>query len=554
MSKFCLQLLIFFAIPVVMFGGRRASADEMFEVATQLYQSKQWHQAATAFERLAQNAQQDPALRLKAQLYAGESLVQLGKYAEARRHYQLVQHPPFPTQPPARLAAQASFRLGEVAWLAGDHERAARLLQGFVTQYPLDLSVSYAQEYLGKIRVQQTSQEDFAVLDEAVGWERDGRSAAALAAYHKLLKQPLGSQVRAETLRRTARLHDRLAQSREALSLYGQFLTDYPNSQRNPEVLAAVAWLYDRQDQSAQAADYFRALYAKFPQSAQASEAAYWLAHSRADKGESGQAQEYIDWLLAKKELSKDRPQLWGMAWCLKCQLVAAKEDWQQLEALVARAELDEGPLKTKLEFWAAEASFRLRKYDLARTRLDTLQPKTLGITEPWTAMVPLRQAQLAARRQQWGEVLHILDRLERDFPQFELNYEVDYLRGRALAGRGQMTAARGFYQRVLENSEATETEAAAMAGWMIGETYFHQRDYARARFAYQAVMEQTSLPEWQTRAALQAGKCWELEQHWDKASEVYLTALKRWPDSASDQELASRLRWAQNQQKSRKQ
>ena len=112
------------------------------------------------------------------------------------------------------------------------------------------------------------------------------------------------------------------------------------------------------------------------------------------------------------------------------------------------------------------------------------------------------------------------------------------------------MTAARKFYRRVLDNQAAKETEAATMAGWMTGETFFHQHDYARARAAYQAVMEKTTLPEWQTRAALQAGKCWELEQQWDEAADVYATALKHWPDS--DQQLETRLRWAQGQQKSK--
>ena len=545
--------LIGIATLIVSLTVRRSSADDAYSDATELYQTGQWQQAAAAFDRMSRDFQQDASMLLTAKLYSGECLVELGQYAKARQHYQFVLQHQFAQQQgsAAKFAAQAEFRLGELAWLANNAARAAPLLQTYVETYPLHSSVSYAQTYLAEMREQKSSEETFAVLDEAVGWEREGRYAASLAAYHELFAQELSGPVRAEALRRGARLHDRLAQSREALSIYGKFLAEFPNSERTAEVLFAVAWLHDRLDQPTQAADYFRLVHTKFPQSAQADAAAYWLALASADKNntdehQSGLSMQYVDWLLAQERLPTERPQLWEQALCLKCQLVSAAGKWQHIDTLVdaAQGRLRTGPLKTKLDFWGAEAAFRLRRYDAARTRFTALQPRTIGIDEPWTAMVPLRRAQLAARRQQWTEVLKILDQLERDFPDFELDYEVDYLRGRALAGRGNMTAARKFYRRVVANRSATDTEAATMAGWMMGETFFHQKDYPRARRAYENVMEQTALPEWQSRAALQAGKCWELEHHWEEAAGVYTAALERWPNSESDPELESRLRW----------
>jgi len=550
-SSFVIRhFLIHLALMAGMLGGHHAAAGPFAE-ATELYQSNQWQQAADAFDRFAQDSQQNEAARQAAQLYAGESLVQLKKYAEARQRYQLVQQ----SAPPAPLAAQALFRLGEVAWLSGESEAAAQLLQTYVERYPDGASATYAQTYLQQMHKRLSSRADFALLDLAVGWERDGRHDAALAAYRRLMQLPSRqTQVRAETLRRAAKLHGRLAQLREAIGLYQQFLAEFPQSKRTVEVRIAIAWLHDRLDQPTQAVEQFREVIAKFPQSSQAAEAAYWLARYYADKHDSKedteQARQVIESLLSHKGLSSDRPQLWGRTLCLKCQLAAGQGQWQQIDALVesAQGRLDEGSLKTTLEFWAAEAAFRLKQYDAARNRFNALQPKIIGMGQSWTAMVPLRRAQLAARRQQWSAVIKILDRMERDYPEFEFDYEIDYLRGRALAGRGEMTAARKFYRRVLNNQAAQTTEAATMAGWMTGETYFHQHDYARARATYQTVMEQTSFPQWQSRAALQAGKCWELEQQWDEAADVYATALKRWPDSASGQQLQSRLRWAQSQ------
>ncbi len=549
MSQKCRQLLNLLTLLLVALVGRQATAADAFASATKLYQSQQWQQAAVAFDQISLD--QTAEARYTAKLYAGESLVQLGKYADARQRYLFVLQSPCP----APLAAQALFRLGEVAWFSGESDKATKLLQTYVEKNPAGVSTSYAQTYLEQIRKRHSSHANFAVLDEAVGWERDGRHDAALAAYRKLLGQLSNpSQVRAETLRRAAKLHDRLSQSHEAIDLYQTFLAEYPSSDRRAEVLMATGWLHDRLGQPTQAAEYFQTVHVKFPQSPQVIEAAYWLARDFADKqdaeGSSEQAMQYVEGLISHELLANERPQLWGKALCLKCQLLSRQGEWKQIDALVETTQerLDEGLLNTTLEFWAAEAVFRLKQYRTARKRFTALQPKALGMSQSWTAMIPLRRAQLAARRQQWSSVLRILDQFERDYPDFEFDYEIDYLRGRALAGRGNMTAARKFYRRVLDNRAATETEAVTMAGWMTGETYFHQHDYPRARAAYQAVMEKTKLPEWQSRAALQAGKCWELEQQWDEAADVYATALKHWPDTKTDSQLESRLRWAQSQ------
>jgi len=545
MSKIYGRLFLI-VVFVAALDARQATADSGFAAAANLYELGQWRSAAQAFDRVAQDRLENRTTRLTARVYAGECLIQLGEYAEARERYQRVEQ----QGPPESLAAQVLFRLGETAWLAGDLAAGEALLKSFVKQYPRHASVSYAHTYLSKIDKRESTEEDFSALDEAVGRERDGRHDAALAAYHALIKRQSSGALRAEALRRAGRLHDRLDQHREALRFYRLFLAESPNSEKAAEVQLAVAWVHDRLEQTAQAAEQFRGVYAKFPQSAQAVEAAYWLALASADEKESEQSLQYVDWLLEQEPLLTDRPKLLGRALCLKCQLVTEAGNWEEVDALVERAagRLDEGPLRSRLDFWAAEAALRLRRYDVARTRFAALQVQTIGLDERWVAMVPLRRAQLAARRQQWSEVLKILDQLEQDFPEFELDYEVDYLRGRALAGRGEMTTARRFYGRVLASELASGTESAVMAQWMVGETFFHQRDYARAREAYEKVMGQATLPEWQARGALQAGKCWELEQRWDEAANVYSTARKHYPASDSDKQLESRLRWAQSQ------
>jgi tetratricopeptide (TPR) repeat protein len=70
------------------------------------------------------------------------------------------------------------------------------------------------------------------------------------------------------------------------------------------------------------------------------------------------------------------------------------------------------------------------------------------------------------------------------------------------------------------------------MARWMIGESYFHQENYAAALAEYSKVDEQTSFPRWQAAALLQAGKCHELLGEWRLAVEVYGRLLKTLPQS----------------------
>jgi tetratricopeptide (TPR) repeat protein len=141
-----------------------------------------------------------------------------------------------------------------------------------------------------------------------------------------------------------------------------------------------------------------------------------------------------------------------------------------------------------------------------------------------------------------------LIKHLDEHHFEFELAYESDYLRGRALAGRGEMSAARAAYGQVLENEWATGTETAAMAQWMIGETHFHQRNYELATVAYERVIERHKLPEWQARAALQAGKCAELMEHWEQATALYTQAVERWQGTTSAKQLSARLRWTQEQ------
>ena len=392
-------------------------------------------------------------------------------------------------------------------------------------------------------------------LEQAIVWEHRGRVQLALVTYQSILQTSLPDSWRDEVLFRQARLQYQLGQFRQTRANLESYLQEFSTGKHPAEALALLAWTHLELSDTPKAVRTFQILHSKFPQSAQALEAAYWLACHAAEDSNRVTALEHVDWLLCRiteeHELEQQRAKLLhSRAICLKCQLVAEEEKWELIKSLVDNygKRRHQAIENACLLFWRAEAEFRTRDFDQARKQFEGLQTEILGIDEPWVAMVPLRRAQLAARRQQWSKVLKILEDLEQAYPGFALLHEAQYLRGRAMAGRGEMTGARNAYRRVLEMESSQGTETAVRTEWMIGETFFHQKDYGRARASYLKVMQRNDFPEWQARAALQAGKCWELQQSWEQATSIYHTALERWQDSTSASMLEARLQWAEKQ------
>ena len=75
--------------------------------------------------------------------------------------------------------------------------------------------------------------------------------------------------------------------------------------------------------------------------------------------------------------------------------------------------------------------------------------------------------AQALAHQEKWIEAKKIAGRIAAQYPDFEAQYEVDYLLGRCLARKALFHEARRAYQRVTRSGIGGKTETAAMAQWM---------------------------------------------------------------------------------------
>ena len=129
----------------------------------------------------------------------------------------------------------------------------------------------------------------------------------------------------------------------------------------------------------------------------------------------------------------------------------------------------------------------------------------------------------------------HALERaaaIAANDPDFEQQYEADYLLGRALAMLGEFQQARAAYCRAIDAPTAAGTETAAMAQWMIGESYLHQDRYEDAAREYLRTESLHEWPEWQAAGLVQAAKCYELLERPRPASETRARLLAKYGET----------------------
>ncbi|HVJ83373.1 MAG TPA: tetratricopeptide repeat protein [Planctomycetia bacterium] len=76
----------------------------------------------------------------------------------------------------------------------------------------------------------------------------------------------------------------------------------------------------------------------------------------------------------------------------------------------------------------------------------------------------------------------------------------------------------------------------------MIGECWFHQRQYDKALREYLRAGLGDGFPDWQAAALVQAGKCHELRRESKDAAETYRKVTVRFPKSPAAQQASERL------------
>jgi cellulose synthase operon protein C len=378
----------------------------------------------------------------------------------------------------------------------------------------------------------------------ARAYQRAGKAAEALDAFLAVARGDQAEQVPL-ALFEAARLHETLGDRTAALELIDRLTEQHPAFAQIDAALYQRAWLLVDLQRSADAEATFTRLHEHHADSRYWSDAAYRLAERAVRAERFDHARRLVGELL-------DSPQTSLEIRChtlyLQAQLAAASERWDDVAAPLERLleEFPASPLRLPAEYWIAESYFRQRDFEPAEKAFVQLSHEIGDRHDTWLAMIPLRQSQLLLQRSQWDEAHDVAQTIAARFPGFRQQYEADFVIGRCLAARAQFSQARQWYERVIRSPEGGQSETAAMAQWMIGETYMHQRDYAEAVRAFQQVDRLFAYPRWQAAALLQAGKCHQLLGEIDEAQRTFRRLLEQHPETtyAREASIASRTDW----------
>ena len=125
-------------------------AEDQYTVAAGQYKRQRWQLAIDEFALFLKDYP-GHAKAAEARFFTGEALMQLGKVAQAREHFDAFAA----AAPDHKYAPQALFRRGECAYLTGDYEPARALLKQFHKDHVGSSLNQYALPYLGDLALMQ---------------------------------------------------------------------------------------------------------------------------------------------------------------------------------------------------------------------------------------------------------------------------------------------------------------------------------------------------------------------------------------------------------------
>jgi len=372
------------------------------------------------------------------------------------------------------------------------------------------------------------------------------RHDAALVMYRRVVERSAKPEQKQAALLAAARLHAKLEQNAEAAELYGRLTKEFPQTTEADAALYEWAWVERSRGDATKAFALWLRLHDELPTSRLWADATCRLAQHALDGKQLDQAEKLVTELLKAESAGDVVPH----ALFLQAQIAVRRERWTEVAAPLDKllANHAHHALALPASYWIAEADYRQQKYAEAGTRLADLAGKSRGRTEPWVAMIPLRRAQVLAQQSRWSEALARAVEIEKQHPNFAQQYEADYLIGRCLAADAKFEEARQSYAKVIQSKSGGKTETAAMAQWMIGETYMHQKEYAAALREYLKVEILYAYETWQAASLLQAAKCHEFLNQWAEADNLYTRLLEAYPKTSFIEEATRRLQHVRRQ------
>jgi TolA-binding protein len=201
-------------------------------------------------------------------------------------------------------------------------------------------------------------------------------------------------------------------------------------------------------------------------------------------------------------------------------------------------------PLDALAEFWLAECELRSGKSDRAAERFGRLGATSPGSVpaESWRDTARLRRIQCLVDLRRWPEVVSEADALLTERPEFAQRGEVHLSRGRALQSQPfpKFDDARRAFEAAADAQP--DSELAARARFLVGETHLLQKQYAEAVRAFHEVELLHRAPKWQAAALLEAGKAYEAMGKPTDARSSYEKLLREFAGAEGAAEARERL------------
>jgi TolA-binding protein len=227
-------------------------------------------------------------------------------------------------------------------------------------------------------------------------------------------------------------------------------------------------------------------------------------------------------------------------------------KDWDRALATFDRllTEFPANPYRREARFLRAIAALKQGNFAPALAGFSALLKEPASKSDPDGLLesIRLKQVECWLGLERWKDVLDGTQSLKRDLPAGDPAIaELDYARGRALLGLGQLPAARTTFQGVISARKDKDNDLAARAQLMCGECYFHEDQFREALREFLKVDILYQAPRWQAAALLEAGKVYERLDQWADAAETYQRLLSRFSQDQSAAEARKRLQHAES-------
>lgn len=373
---------------------------------------------------------------------------------------------------------------------------------------------------------------------KALSLESAGKTEQALSAYAiAIVKYASDAHAGSAALAR-ARLLAKAKKPADAARAYADFLRDHPKGIEGVGadlVLAEQGWTLLDADQPEQADKAFEKILKEFPRSPRAADAALNLAESAYQGKRYERSIELLRPIVSGELKSDDvitQSALYRTGRSF-VELGKRSDAAKAFDRLIA--DFPAGAFLREARFWRAEIALEEGDAKTAESGFAAILDEKRDPASPpeaWIATARLRRVQALVALERWNDALKLAEAFRSEFSDHPLSAEIDYARGRALQQTARFDEARSAYENVLKDRKLGEL--AAKAQFMIGETYFHQKNYKEALRALLKVDILYDAPKWQAAALLEAGKAQELMGRYADAAETYDRLIAKFPKDES--------------------